>query len=84
MITVQVPSGTPLIYQDHGITVFIVEDGVHDFGGVYFSLQRAVDYITDWLRDADRSFDPAITKIEDFPAAWSFNDYRITESSLRL
>ena len=86
MISVQVPHETPLVHQDNGITVFAVssKDGPC---GVYYSLQRATQYIDDWMKPLedegvfvkpDQS-GPELTG----PDCWDYGGYSIEKTFLR-
>lgn len=86
MISVQVPRETPLVHQDNGITVFAVS-GNDGPCGVYFSLQRAAQYINDWMQplEDDGVFVKADQIGPELTGAdcWDYGGYTIEKTFLR-
>jgi hypothetical protein len=86
MISVRVPHETPLVHQDNGITVIAIssKDGPC---GVYYSLQRAAQYISDWMKpleDEGVFFKPDQIGPElTGPDCWDYGGYTIDKTILR-
>jgi hypothetical protein len=86
MISVQVPHETPFVHQDNGITVFAVSS---DAGpcGVYYSLQRAIQYIDDWMKPLEN--EGGFVKPDQSgqeltgPDCWDYGGYSIEKTFLR-
>lgn len=77
-----IDANTPLTRDIHGIQVFVVLDSSGS-SGVYFSLERAIAYIMNWLQQGDL---PMVytEPIEITPGYWSFCGYRIEGTYLRI
>ena len=86
MISVQVPHETPLLHQDNGVTVFAVSSNDGPCG-VYYSLQRAAQYIDDWMKPLEDEgvfvkpdqIGPELTG----PDCWDYGGYTIEKTFLR-
>ncbi len=70
MIHVQVPAETPLIRGDNGMRVFLVQDEEGDGSDTFPSVERAVQYIKDWMEaDGDKVFLEVVKSPDDVGAA---------------
>ena len=84
MIAIYVPKDTPLTLAEHAIVTFaVLTDDDREVVGCYPSLQRAVEYITDWIMAGDPPITiPVLEKING--VCWKFGIWTIQKTDYRV
>jgi len=86
MLNLNIPQETPLTNENHGVDVYIVimtDGGNPNTCGVYFSIDRATQYIDDWLSELNEPEPYQLTEVHS-GSFWYYRSYYIQKTHLRI